>query len=147
VAATAVVVNSVLDELGNVTGHSVSGFDTKRLAEINASLATVSLAAWELSRRLGKGEPSTEADTQLSGVEQGLQTLREWIGEYQTRVGQVRQRATEVKGSALSWITPAAIVISLVSFWIALSQICILTRTWSWFKSPFKSLPLREPPS
>jgi hypothetical protein len=139
VAEAAVVVNSVLDELGSVAGLSVSGFDTERLAEINARLDKMAPAVWELSRRLGDGEPDAEADAQLSGVEQGLQTLRERVGDYQSQVGQVRQRATEIKDRMLSWITPAAILLSLICFWIALSQICILSRAWSWFRSSVRN--------
>jgi hypothetical protein len=139
VAEAAVVVNSVLDELGSVAGISVPGFDTDRLAEISARLDKVAPAVWELSRRLGEGEPDAEADAQLSGVEQGLQTLRERVGDYESQVGQVRQRETEIKARTLSWITPAAILLSLVCFWIALSQICILTRAWSWFKSSVRN--------
>jgi len=134
VAEAAVVVNSVLDDLGNFPELSVTGLETDRLADMNARLAKMIPAVWEWSRFLSDEEPEAEADAQSSRVEQSLQSLREWITEYQTQVKQVRQRATEVQTRTLSWIMPAAILISLVSFWIGLSQISILARVWSWFR-------------
>src|SRR5262249_37491920 len=50
VAEAAVVVNSVLEDLGNFPILSVTGLDLDRLAEINGRLVDVGPAAWELSR-------------------------------------------------------------------------------------------------
>src|SRR5262249_53312695 len=50
VAEAAVVVNAVLEDVGNFPLLSVAGFDTSRLTEMNSRLADVAPAAWELSR-------------------------------------------------------------------------------------------------
>jgi hypothetical protein len=39
-----------------------------------------------------------------------------------------------MKSRTLPWITPAAVVISVVSFWFALSQVSLLCHAWSWLK-------------
>ena len=91
-------------------------------------------AAWKLSRLLGEADP--EADDQMSQVEQLLTRLRELVAEYQNQVNQVRHRTTALEAKVFAWITPAAILVSAVSFWIALSQLCILSRAWSWVRQP-----------
>jgi hypothetical protein len=133
VAEAVVVVNSVLEDLANFPYLSVTGLDADRLRDMNERLDGVGSVAWELSLVLGDGE-NKQADQELSTVEGILKMLQERIADYLTQVKQVRQRAAEVKARTLFWITPAAILISSVSFWLALSQICILTRAWSWVR-------------
>src|SRR5262249_9124790 len=61
VAEAAVVVNAVLEDVGNIPFLSVAGFDTTRLTEMNSRLADVAPAAWELSRLLGEPTPELVA--------------------------------------------------------------------------------------
>jgi hypothetical protein len=130
-AEAAVVVNSMLDDLSSLPLLSVAGLDTDHLRDMNDRLAQVGPAAWELSRLLGEAEPDAEADVQVSRIEQILRMLREGITDYEVQVRQVRQWAAEVKTGTLYWITPTAILVSSVCFWIALSQICVVSRAWS----------------
>jgi hypothetical protein len=135
VAEAAVVVNSVLEDVGNFPFLSVAGLDLGRLQEFNSRLADLGPAAWELSRLLG--EPGQEADaagTQLSRIEQTLNTMQGFIAEYIGRVAEERQRLEELKSRTLPWITPAAVLFSLVCFWIALSQVSLMAHACSWWK-------------
>ena len=135
VAESAVVVNALLEDLGNLPFSSVAGLDLGRLTDINGRLATVGPAAWELSRLLG--EPDATSDdtvTQLSRVDQALKTMRGLIAEYEPQLAQVRQRTEALKSRTLPWITPAAVLVSLACFWVALSQISLLSHAWSWWK-------------
>lgn len=137
VAEAAVVVNSVLEDVANIPLFSVAGLDVDRLTEINNRLADVGPAAWELSRLLG--EPGSAADgdaaaAQLSKIERALEGLRRLIAEYEPQFRQVRQRTEALKSQILYWITPAAVLLSFVCFWIALSQISLLVHAWSWWK-------------
>jgi hypothetical protein len=135
VAEAAVVVNSVLEDVGNFPFLSAAGLDSGRLTEINSRLAKVGPAAWELSRLLGEPEAgSGDAGAQLSRVEQALKTLRGLVAEYEPRLTQVRQRTEALQSTALSWITAAAVLVSLTCFWIALSQVSVLSHAWSWWK-------------
>ena len=137
VAEAAVVVNSVLEDLGNFPFLATAGLDVSGLAAINSRLVDVGPAAWELSRLLGEPGPAADSDaagTELSRVERALQTLRRLIAEYEPRVREVRQRTEALKSTALAWVTPAAILISVVCFWIALSQVSVLFHAWSWWK-------------
>ena len=142
VAEAAVVVNSVLEDVGNFPFLSVTGLDIDRLTEINDRLADVGPAAWELSRLLG--EPalgSDAADAQFSRIERALKTMRGLIVEYESRLTEVRQRTEELKSRTLPWITPASILISVACFWIALSQVSLLSHAWSWWKPSGPSNP------
>jgi hypothetical protein len=135
VAEAAVVVNSVLEDLGNLPLVSASGLDLGRLEEINRRLADVGPAAWELSRLVGESGPESDAaGAEMSRVERALQTMQGLVAEYEPRVREVRRRAEELKSETLTWITPVAAIASLVCFWIALSQVSILVHAWSWWK-------------
>jgi hypothetical protein len=136
VAEAAVVVNSVLEDLGNFPLLASTGLDLDRLTEMNNRLADVGPAAWELSRLLGELGPESDADAdaQVSRIERTLETMRGMVGDYQTQVRQARQRTDELKAKTLTWITPAAILVSLVCFWIALSQVSLLFHARSWWR-------------
>jgi hypothetical protein len=135
VAEAAVVVNSVLEDVGTFPFLSTSGLDLDRLAEMNSRLSGVAPAAWELSRLLGEPEPDPDAaGDQLSKVERALESMRKSVADYQSQVTQVRQRTEALKSRTLPWITPAAALISVVCFWIALSQISLLFHACSWWR-------------
>jgi hypothetical protein len=135
VAEAAVVVNSVLEDVGTFPFLSVTGLDLDRLAEINSLLAEVGPRAWELGRLLGEpGADSSEAGTQLSRVDQTLKAMRGLIAEYEPQLTQVRQRTEALRDSTLPWVTPAAVLVSLACSWIALSQVSLLSHAWSWWK-------------
>jgi hypothetical protein len=132
VAEAAVVVNSVLEDVANFPILATSGLDTDRLREVNSRLADVGPAAWELSRILGEpGPDSGEAGKELSKIQRTVQTLRGWVGEFEPRVTEVRRRTEELKSKTLTWITPAAVILSAVCFWIALSQVSVMLHAWS----------------
>jgi hypothetical protein len=131
------VVNSVLEDLGNFPFLSASGLDVGHLTEINSSLSGVASSAWELSRLLGEPGPGPDSDAvnpQLSQIEQALKRMRALIAGYELQVTQVRQRTDQLKSRTLPWITPASVLVSLVSFWIALSQVSLLSHAWSWWR-------------
>jgi hypothetical protein len=135
VAEAAVLVNTVLEDLGNFPLLSRTGLDLDGLAELNGRLGEVAPRAWELSRLLGEsGAPAPDADTQLSRIDRALKTMRAKITEYEAQVASVRQRTEQLKSQTLPWITPAAILVSLVCFWVALSQLSLLCRAWSWLR-------------
>ena len=129
------VVNSVLEDVGNFPLLSVSGLDIDRLTEMNTRLADVGPAAWELSRLLGGTGPDSDAAAdQLSRIDRALKALGGMIAEFEPRLTEVRQRAEGLKSRALPWVTPAAVLISVVCFWTALSQVSLMSHAWSWWK-------------
>ncbi len=137
VAEAAFVVNSVLEDVGSFPILSVSGLEVESLTEMNSRLANVAPAAWELSRLLG--EPAGESDEDGAGaqffrIDQTLKTVQRLIAGYKTRVAQVRQRAETLKSDTLTWITPAAVLVSVICLWIALSQVSLLCHAWSWWR-------------
>jgi predicted nucleic acid-binding Zn-ribbon protein len=134
VAEAAVVVNSVLEDVGTLPFLAETGLNMDRLADSNSRIARVGPAAWELSRLLGEADP--EAEAQRSQVEQFLTRLRESVIDYHNQVEEVRQRTTALHDKVFEWITAAVIIVSSVSFWIALSQLCVLSRAWSWITQP-----------
>lgn len=135
VAEAAVVVNSVLEDLGNLPFLSASGLDTDRLGDMNNQLATVSSSAWELSRLFGEPTADTEAvDAQMNRIDSALKAMQGLVARYEPQLRQVRQRTDTLKAATLAWITPVATVISFVCFWIALSQISLIATARRWWK-------------
>jgi hypothetical protein len=135
VAEAAVVVNSVLEGLGSFPFLSVTGLDVSQLKEINSRFSQVESSAWQLSRLIGTPEPDVEAASPpLSRTERALKAMRRLIAEFAPRLAKVRQRTDELKSRTLGWITPAAVLISLVCLWIALSQVSLLAHAWSWWR-------------
>jgi hypothetical protein len=69
-AEAAVVVNSVLEDLGNLPTLSIPGLDRGRLNDINSRLSEATSSAWELSRLLGDSEADADAErAQFSRIE------------------------------------------------------------------------------
>src|SRR5262249_4344275 len=109
-----------------------SGLDMDRLAEMNSSLADMGPAAWELSRLLGEPDPGSDAaSNQMSRIERTLKTLQGLISDFEPRLTEIRQRTDDLKSKTLPRITSAVILISAVCFWIALSQVSLMSYAWS----------------
>lgn len=142
VAEAAVVVNSILEDVGNIPFLSTSGLDLDSITEMNNSLANVGPTAWELSRLLGEADAnSAEADAQLAQIERVLLSMKGMIATNEPRLVEIRQRVDEVKSKSLQWILPATILISALCFWIALSQVSMMFHACSWWKRGGSSNP------
>src|SRR5262245_60411858 len=83
VAEAAVVVNSVLEDVGNLPMLSTSGLDVDSLTQMNTTLAGVGPAAWNLSRLLGEPD-ADDADTQLSRIDQTLKSMKGLMTTYES---------------------------------------------------------------
>jgi len=141
VAEAAVVVNSVLEDLGNLPFLETSGMDVTTLTDMNNRLADVGPAAWELSRLLGEPGSESDAGAQMSRVERALQTMQASVAQYEPQLAQVRQRTADLKSSTLPWITPVAVVVTLACVWIALSQVSLMAHALSWWRQAGQNSP------
>jgi septal ring factor EnvC (AmiA/AmiB activator) len=142
VAEAAVVVNSILEDARSLPFFSVSGLEGDGLKVISSRLSQVESTAWNLTRLLGEPEPDPDAaGDQLSQIEVALTTARRSIADYKTRVTQVRDRAEELKSRTLFWINLITVVVSLVCFWIALSQVSLLCHARSWWRHSRCAIP------
>lgn len=132
VAEAAVLINSVLTDLGSVPFLSTSGLDSRRFGELNGRLSEMESSAWELTRLLDEPGSDSDADVQLSRMEQTLKSMQAVVADVEPQFRQVRARVDELKAKILYWITPAAILVSFLFFWIAFSQISVAVHAWSW---------------
>jgi hypothetical protein len=133
VAEAAVVVNSVLEDVGAFSSLSIPGLDNSLLDTISSNLTTVESTAWELSRLFAEPKDnSVAAGARVSQIEQTIKTVQGLIADYEPLVRQVRQQTKQLKTKVFFWITPAAIVVSVVCFWIVLAQVSLMVHLWSW---------------
>jgi hypothetical protein len=142
VAEASVVVNSVLEDVGNFPFLAEAGLDIGQLTDLNDQLAKVGPAAWELGRLLGGASKQSDlaaADRRETGIDQILQSMKGFIAKFEPELAQVRERTAKLKSSTLPWITYAAAGVSVVCFWIALSQVSLLCHACSWWKHAGRS--------
>jgi hypothetical protein len=145
IAEAAVVVNSILEDLGNIPILSVAGLDLDSLTEVNAQIARAGPAAWELNRLLGEPEPDADAAVQESRIERALQSMKGLIADFEPQLTDVRRRTEELKSKTLPWITPGTILISGMCLWIALSQVSFMFHAFSWWKRRDQAAPPAVP--
>jgi hypothetical protein len=67
-------------------------------------------------------------------MDQILKRITRLLDEYGPRFSELRARTMALKSKALRWITPAAIIISVVCFWMALSQISLIFHARAWWR-------------
>ena len=137
VAEATVVIDSVLQDVGKMPSVAGDEIQANRLNEVTDRLGDAASSAWELSRLLGESGAKADADAgdHLSKVERALQAAQRLIAEYEPRVEQIRHRTGELEAKVGWWIEYGPIVVSLVSAWIALSQVAVLAWGWSWWRS------------
>jgi hypothetical protein len=136
ISEAAVVVNSVLEDVGQLPFVSARGLDRDQLAEINTRLGEAASSVQELSRVLDNPNASPDAavETQTSRTEMVLKSIEQLVNEHEPRLELARQEAAELKPRLLGAITPATVIISFLGFWIALSQVSLIGRACSWWK-------------
>lgn len=135
VAEAAVVVNAVLEDLGAFPLLAIAGFDVAPLEAMNSGLAEVGPAAWELSRLFGDSSASADdASAQLSQLDRMLKSMQRLVANYKTQVAGVRERTDELRDKTLWWITPTAIIVTVICLWIAISQVSLLRHAWGWWR-------------
>jgi hypothetical protein len=142
VAEAAVVVNTVLEDVGNFPLFSVTGLEMGDLTEMNNRLTQVESSAWEMTRLLGEsGSDADGAEAGLSRIEQSLEQMRGLLATYEPRFTQVREQTKLVKSRTLAGILPATIIISFVCFWISMSQVSLIIHACSWWRHAGKDRP------
>jgi len=141
VVEAAAVVNSVLEDVGNFPLLAVADLDVGDLTEVNNGLTKVESSAWELSQFLGEPERNPDAASRVSLIERTVKRMQGSIAGYKPQVAQVRERTETLKSRTLPWIMPAAVIISLVCFWIALSQISLMCHACSWWRHAGRNNP------
>ncbi len=136
VAESVIVVNSVLEDLGNFPALAIAGLDVERLQGMNARLVDVAPAAWELSRLFGEPTAASDAaEAQCSRIERALATVQQSITDYAPLLTDARQRVEGLKAWLLPWITTGAILLTLFLLWVAGSQVSVLVHARGWWQA------------
>ncbi|MGE3803397.1 MAG: hypothetical protein AB7K24_01850 [Gemmataceae bacterium] len=129
VAELAVVVNSILEDVGTFPAFAASGLDLERLAEVNSQLAGVGSATWELSRLLADSNDKYDPDRvgdQLSRVQQ--------IAAYEPQLVRVRDTRATLEAKTFKWLDIVSVIVSISCVWIALSQISMFFHACTWWR-------------
>lgn len=136
-AEVAVALQSLLGGIDQLPLVSVSRPEADRIREANDDLTQVAGSAEALRGLLtgGAGGPAPAAvGSRVDNIQRLLKEVRSRIEEYERKVTDARQEVGVVRARALAWIGPGTLIVSLVLFWIALSQVSVLAhvRSWLW---------------
>jgi hypothetical protein len=131
IAEALVVAQSLLEDVAELPTEK-TGLDAERLTRLQGQLSQATPAVWELNRLLGDTEQ--DVDEQCSRIQLLLRSGQELAAGYESRLAEVRQQTERVRARTLAWMTPGAAIISVACFWIALSQLSVLSHAWSCWK-------------
>lgn len=138
-AEVAVALQGLLGGIDQLPLVSVTRPDAERLRQAGDDLTRVAGSAETLRGMLtdagpGEGPAPAAVGSRVDNIQRLLQEVRARIEEYERKVAGAQQEVGVVRSRALAWIGPGTLIVSLVLFWIALSQISMLAhaRSWLW---------------
>jgi hypothetical protein len=109
--------------------------DLKRVSSQLSKVGTTSQELRDMLRDPKNGEgPAGGVRSKMIDVEKLLESIQELTAEYQAKVTKLRDKLDNLHSEMEAWITPAALIVSAVLFWIAISQISLLIHACSWLR-------------
>ncbi len=135
IEATAVA-NSILGDLQELPTGTLPFLDRDRLSQIDDRATELSSATRELANLFGAPVAGADNDANrvISRIEEVLTRITALIGEYRTRVEEVRSQARALQmrvDSGIQWGVVAATVLLL---WLALAQGSLFVHAWKWLR-------------
>jgi hypothetical protein len=135
----AVILNSVLKGVEQLPLTEVVQLDTDQLHNLAGELREATGTALKLNAVIqglqGGKQSSAEVAEQAAQIQEVLARGEGRVGAFTDRVTQVRQRLDQLRGELSGWITAAAVVVTVLAAWLALGNLCLLLRGWSWLRS------------
>jgi hypothetical protein len=132
---TAVVAASLLQSLQE--SHLVSDrqIDPEKLDQLSGQAAQLSAAFQKLRGVVGEGDtPASERDVvdATREVDQILQKCLAVVTDIRSDLDAAREDLPRIKAEILRWMLLAAIVVTVLCAWVALSQISLFAHGWKW---------------
>jgi hypothetical protein len=136
----AAVLSPLLEGLNDLPFGPVGELDPEQVNDISKRVTALGGAAQKLDAMLGElpGQQASldEVSEHAARMDEQLSEAAARVGALADRAARARARVAEVHSQLPDWITGAAVVLTVVLFWIALGQLSLLVHGWSWCRGP-----------
>jgi hypothetical protein len=132
---TAVVAASLLQSLQESPLGTDRQIDPERLDQLGGQAAQLSAAFQKLRGVVGEGDtPASERDVvdATREVDRILQRCLAVLSDIQSDLDAAREDVPRVKAKIFSWMLLAAIVVTVLCAWVAVSQVSLFAHGWKW---------------
>jgi hypothetical protein len=135
----ATVVSSLLRSFQELASDRILPIQPDNLERATNEAVEVSAALRKFQSVVGDGDKTTslkEYAAAQSEVDSVLRRCQDTVSNWQSDLDSSRERLSTAKTQILDWLTPAAIALTLVCLWLALSQISMFEHARKWGRSP-----------
>lgn len=111
------------------------GIDPETLDRAARKAEQLSASLEKLQATLGEGDyevPETDVASAARELDQDLRGCDETIDEWQADLGAVRAALPRLQARVRAWLTLAAVAVTAVGAWVAVSQISLFAQGWKW---------------
>jgi hypothetical protein len=133
---TAVVVASLLQSFQESPLGTDRQIDPEKLDQLSGQAAQLSAAFQKLRGVVGEGDtPASEKDVvdATREVDRILQRCLTVMSDIRSDLDAAREDLPRIKAKILGWMLLAAIVVTVVCAWVAVSQVSLFAHGWKWF--------------
>ncbi len=131
----AVAVTSLLESFQEVSPGRVSRLEPERLQTVTDSSRQLSTTLRRLESAVGDGETAAggrDVAATSSEVDLVLQKCQAAVADWQSRLGETREDAAQVRDGIFGWLTTAAAAATALCVWVGAGQVCLFGYALRW---------------
>jgi hypothetical protein len=132
----AIAVSSLLQSFQELPAFQSGRIDPDKLGGWTDQAEQLSAALRRLEGVIGEGDEDgrgSEIADASSAVGVALQRCQAKVGEWQSELEAARDEVRDVRSGIFGWLTPAAIVGTLVCAWVAVGQVSLFAHAVRWW--------------
>jgi hypothetical protein len=136
-ADAATVVSSLLGSFQELASDRILPIQPDNLERATNEAVQLSAALRKFQGVVGDGDKATSLKVYAaaqSEVDLVLGRCQDTVSNWQSDLDSAREDLSTVKTKVLDWLTPAAIAMTLVCLWLAVSQISVFEHARSWVR-------------
>lgn len=137
-AVSGVVLSGFLDHFDVVPLAGVGRLDPAKLQGAANNLTELAAAAVRLTRMLDEtpdGQSDAAVAAQAARMKEALTLASTRADEVSDWVGTAQPRVVELRNRLPTWITVAAVGVTIFFLWFGAGQLSLLARAWTWIRN------------
>jgi hypothetical protein len=130
-----VVAASLLQSLQEMPFLSDGHIHPEKLEAAAAQVSLLSDGLQQLQSVVGEGDtPASQRDVAdaANAIDEVLSQCQSTLGEWQAELDAAQQDVARIKTRINQWLLLAALVVTVASAWVALSQVSLFVHAWGW---------------